>query len=347
MEFHEGSYVGRLTLNPSDLILRLEHKESFRLYEHTFFERDFVEYSALGGIEFVGRILSLSYQPNKRPDGVTVTLAEAPSKLNMTLLYESPLFPSPLKFQFLVPAMKKQTGGTDLDTMNRKLEQIQRTMEARVAPLLLKLQELEERCGSTIALSGCDSVIPLSCSTLTLVRHETMLPSGHAFTLLVPKRTLTGQSPNWTNPASQGWSTYETYGFKNHYIHTGILSIAPLKYLKDCTSLTLSGTAEIKDYSPLGELTNLTSLSIVSSRAFNPSNPSFPNGAGQNPPLTDISWIKHLTKLTSINFLGCSQLVDITPLKNVPNLRTLDIRETGVKTVDFLSVSNPHLTITK
>jgi hypothetical protein len=67
--------------------------------------------------------------------------------------------------------------------------------------------------------------------------------------------------------------------------------------------------------------------------------------AGQYPCIKDISWITSLKKLQNISFRGCSRLVDITPLKQLPNLKTLDIRETGVKNTDFLTHSG--LTITK
>ena len=41
MEFKTGSYNTRLILNPTDIILRFEHSETHRVYERTFFERDF------------------------------------------------------------------------------------------------------------------------------------------------------------------------------------------------------------------------------------------------------------------------------------------------------------------
>ena len=50
MEFKTGNYNTRLILNPTDLILRLEHNENHRVYERTFFERDFADFIVLGGI---------------------------------------------------------------------------------------------------------------------------------------------------------------------------------------------------------------------------------------------------------------------------------------------------------
>jgi hypothetical protein len=129
-----------------------------------------------------------------------------------------------------------------------------------------------------------------------------------------------------------------------------LTSISNMKYLKNCKQVTLSGCMELADYATLGEMPWLTHITIVSSRQWAQHNTS--NGtqwtwanAGNNPPLRDISWVKNLKSLQNLTLLGCSSLSDITPLKELPNLKELDIRETAVRNTDFLV--NPNLKITK
>jgi hypothetical protein len=60
MEFTAGEFNVRLILNPTDFILRFEHSDTHRVYERTFFERDFIDYNVLGGLEFVGKAKGLA-----------------------------------------------------------------------------------------------------------------------------------------------------------------------------------------------------------------------------------------------------------------------------------------------
>ena len=66
---------------------------------------------------------------------------------------------------------------------------------------------------------------------------------------------------------------------------------------------------------------------------------------GSRPVINSVSWISELKNLQTVSFLGCSSLVDIRPIADLPRLSTLDIRETGVKNTSFLTSSS--LTITK
>ena len=59
MDFTLSSYTGRLVLNPSDIILQLEHTKTSRNYQQTFY--DFHEFAQMGGIEFISRLLSVVF----------------------------------------------------------------------------------------------------------------------------------------------------------------------------------------------------------------------------------------------------------------------------------------------
>jgi len=153
---------------------------------------------------------------------------------------------------------------------------------------------------------------------------------------------------NWQQPfgnpqagCNQNWEPHP----HTYVVVQAVNNLSNLKFLKHCTQLILSGLNEVRDYSPLGEMTQLTHLTIVSSRHFHWNNSATYPNQGNNPILTDIKWITKLKNLHSLTLLGCNSLSDITPLKELTNLRELDIRETAVRNSDFLT--NPHLKITK
>ena len=54
------------------------------------------------------------------------------------------------------------------------------------------------------------------------------------------------------------------------------------------------------------------------------------------PKLKDISWIKNLKQLHTANFNSCQNLIDISPLTKIPNLKTVHVNNTGVKNALFL-----------
>jgi hypothetical protein len=370
MEFQYSEYIVRITLNPVDIIVRFEHTTNFRAYEQTFFERDFPEAALLGGLEFLGKALISAFQQEKAGGEVTIEdFKKSNTTVSFNLTINNPLFVSAIMFPIELHALRKESGNVDVSVLNRKVKEmsdgfeprllkLQQALETRLATLdtlTSKLKEMEERCGDVITLPGCEYAIPTTLNTLTLVRNNTGLPNGEYVSGLMPQMKC-----NPKNTSNQSVSFNQDYPFQNHqhgyantwapavgyYPHNGIHNLKNLKYMRSCTQLVVSGTSELRDYSPIGEMPHLTHLTIVSSRSINPhSNPiQYPN-QGNNPILTDIKWVKNLKNLQSLTLLGCSSLSDITPLKDLPNLRELDIRETAVRNTDFLI--NPNLKITK
>jgi Leucine-rich repeat (LRR) protein len=95
-------------------------------------------------------------------------------------------------------------------------------------------------------------------------------------------------------------------------------------------------------------LPNLTGLTIIGSRkltAIHPANPNTPTNVENTeipgtPTITHLNWITGLKNLQTLVLVGCKNLSDISALKDLPNLKELDIRETAVKNTDFLTNSN-------
>ena len=363
MEFSYESYAVRIVLNPVDIIVRFEHQSNSRVYEQTFFERDFQEYQVLGGLDFVGKVITMALQKDKDKEADMAKFTETPSKLTFDIVVSSKLFAKKnIVLSFALPALRKQTASADLDIVNKKVKDVVDSMEPKLAAmqtltekLLARITELEERGSQFVVFPGCDYAISVTIPSLTLGRNNFGLPNGEYLSSMYPQmRCMPKNNQNQLANFNKDIPFMNHgHGINNiwtdapgHYSHSGITSLKSLKHLKNCAHLTLSGTSELRDYSPIGDMTSLVTLTIVSSRSVNPNtNPvSYPS-AGHNPPLTDIKWITKLKNLQTLSFLGCASLVDITPLKELTNLRELDIRETGVRNTDFLT--NPNLKITK
>ncbi len=354
MDFTHGNYSGKLVLNPNDFILRFEHTKYGRCYEKTFFERDFSDYLVLGGVEFIQKALLLCFKENAQ--GLVVSgWKETTSEIQFKLIYRTNILPKEIEIDFLVPAIRKSSTTPDLDELEKKIASLTKLVSG-LSGIADRVKELEDRCGETIVLPGCDYAIPTNITSLTLVLNGTEIDTNGSGTFHSSMYNgLRFNNTNYQNIAQTSYplGTQPGYAITLHqnpsptYVFNSLKNITNLKYLKNLTSLSIWGASELTDYSVLKELKNLTSLCIASARksAHIGNNAMKPQNAGNNPPLKDVTWIEGLTNLTSVSFLGCSQLVNITPLKKLNSLQSLDIRETGVKNTDFLT--NAGLTIVK
>lgn len=359
MEFSYTNFNGRLILNPNDFILRFEEKENYRIYERIFLDRDFVEYLAIGGINFVSAAISLLFSDSDKAKSNGLIIKDFTSNSNMIafkLVYTNAVIVDPIVIPFQICAIRKEDAGVDLEDVNRRMKSLMSSFEKRMLEMESKVLELTERCGDSITISGCEYAIPIHTTTLKLVRNNCGDWDNHFYSCIFPHKNFCVPDGNkFTNQASSttwqwvqnGTITLYDSPFTYSILNTNVkICLKNIKYLKNCQWLMLCGLSVIQDYSAIGNLTELQTLIICSSRET--SNPIRANQQVEHSndcQLKDISWIRNLKKLTTVKFMGCSQLTDITPLKDLPNLTTLDIRGTGVKNSDFLT--NGKLTITK
>lgn len=334
MEFICGSHDVRLILNPTDMILRLENRDTKRLYERTFYERDFAEVIVLGGLEFVGKVFAAKI--------ASASITETTSEVTFALAFTHELLPKPLTLTFQVPALKREKASADVEGLLARLKKMESVLTL-CKELSARVQDLEERCGDTITLPGCDYVIPVNVENLILVRNGGMLPDGRSFSSAYPgyyHQTNHGQS-NFSEsmPFNQSWTKVK----KDEYlvVFNKLFAINNLKYCKNLKTLTICGSSELSDYSPIRKLNLIENLTIVACSLSTQTPQGGWHYAAKNnhPSLTDISWISNLTKLERLSFSGCSQLVEIRILKHLPNLVEVDLRETGVKNVSFIGSS--------
>ena len=109
--------------------------------------------------------------------------------------------------------------------------------------------------------------------------------------------------------------------------------LTPLSNLTELRTLRFSGdsnnpSTNIRDLSPLAELTNLTRLDIVGT-------------------FDDLSPLASLTNLTNLRIEGNLSFQDLTPLSHLSELRILWIRPTGNNTLFYLDDLTPLANLTQ
>jgi hypothetical protein len=207
--------------------------------------------------------------------------------------------------------------------------------------------ELEARCGDTITLPGCDYAISTEVENLILIKNCGMLSDGRQFSTFYQDFYMQN-SPSYneynlnnnTHPQmgnNPSWSIVKNG--EKAIIFNNLKSIKNLKYCKKLVHLTICGADELSDYT-LSDLKNLYTLNIIA----NFGQPNY-KVKDSNPQLTDISWISNLKNLQNVSFRGCTNLVNVGPIKDLPNLKELDLRDSGVKNNGFLASSNLKITV--
>ena len=341
MDFTLSSYSGRLVLNSSDIILQLEHTKTSRNYQQTFYDHSFHEYTQMGGIEFISRLLSVVLWENR--EGLSISVShETPANVTLLLTYATPLFVKPVEFVLDLPAVRKT--GSDLDVLERKLKLMTRDFQAIVEQLMGRIRTLEEKTQDFTVFPGCDFAIPTSLPSLKLILSGTHSLDCHFYSTAYPQMKAPSANPSYITsitPFGQQGVLPQWKKDTGAFAFVETVSIANLKHMRELTSLTLAGlTCSESEYEILGTLTNLTSLTIHSARnAVNSNPPTTTNAAEGRVTLTNLNWITPLKHLETLVLVGCTELVDITALKHLPNLKTLDIRETAVKNTNFLTSS--------
>ena len=352
MELVCGNYDVKLIPNPTDFILRLENRENARLFERTFFERDFAEYIVLGGLEFVVNLLK-DVMPKQ------AGIKESPTQATFTVSWKAE-FIRRVDFNFVIPAIKRDKASGDMEEVTARMKKMEKVAVEQKAALdrmlvlydkiSVNVTELEARCGDTITLPGCDYAISTDVENLILIKNWGMLPDGRQFSTFYPGFFFQS-NPGWTEYAGTSPCHHPNQGTNPQWsivkngekaiIFNNLKSIKNLKYCKKLTSLTICGAEELTDYT-LSDLKKLQTLNIIAN--FGHQHPNF-RVKDSNPPLTDISWISSMKGLENVSFRGCSQLVNVGPIKDLPNLKELDLRDTGVKNTGFLASSTLKITV--
>ena len=338
MEFSYGEYNVTFVQNATDCILRFEDKKTLKLYENTFFERDFGEFSPFGGLDFVCNLIQEAL--GKANEKVAVKKCAFVSKnLVLTIEYSSSVFPKPLEVILNLAPKRRESATEDMETMGRRIKDMEKMIQS-LRCLKERIEMLEDMNDGMVMIPGCYPV-PQDVKHLNLLLFGSQVPAGipNMGNALGPHNQLycvnyvqagwgggiNSQHPNTTSLSNIHY---------NHVTNASLTTLKNLKYLQSCETLILSGMSLITDYSPIGQMKNLKTLAIVGS----PNNQFIPQ-------LKDIAFVKDLHKLENVYFTHCQHLVNIRPLQSLDNLKILNIQGTGVMNSDFLRQS--ALTITK
>jgi hypothetical protein len=318
MELAYKDYSVRIVHNPSDIIVRFTDAKTMRLWQVVYTERDFVEYQVLGGLEFVASLLKDAL----KSEVYEISDFKVTSKqLSFTIQYAPDEHCKQINIEFLLPAIKKETANVDMESVSNRIALLEKAL-AELVPLQKEVaqqkdkitsltQDLEiqkEKSAGYIVLPGC---------FLPIREDIVMLHLG----LINTTNPLTGLNfgcGQFGNSIGQKLYICETFNNLNN-----------LKYLKKCEILSIANPT-IKDFSPIGEMSSLTTLHI-----------SFSNPSTD---LVDISWIKKLTKLEMVLLFNCKGLTDISPLLGLKKLKSIDIRGSGVQNTSLFGM---HITINR
>jgi len=312
MELVYKHYTVRFVHNPTDTIVRFVDNKTMRIWETTFTERNFIEYQILGGLEFIISVLKNALTTEVHP---IIDFKATPKHLSFTIEYIPDEHCKMLPINLAFTAVKKETANLDLESiatqMNEMKHLFQKMHDRSLEEMTVKIQTLEkelavqkEKSNGYIILPGCKEPIDSTRESLHIgLRGNSNPVSGVVY----------------NNPA------------ESYIMHDGLKSIKNLIYLTKCTNLTLFNTMLVQDYSPIGEMTQLKSLSII----YNNNNTAT---------VATVAWISTLIHLESACFYGCLALTDIGNMASLPKLKTLDIRVSGVKNTAMFPSS---ITITR
>ena len=339
MELSYGDYNVCLVQNATDCILRFEDKKTLKLFENTFFERDFQEFQPFGGLEFVCNLIQWALEESN--EYICVQDCSIVAKnLILNIKCYSPLFPKPFVVRLQLLPKRRESATEDMETMSKRLKEMEKTIRL-LQGMKERMDVLEEMNGGMVMIPGCYP-IPSDVQHLKLLFFGSTVPTGIPnLGNVLAGGNVSHQASAWNHPFYTHIKNTTSLSNANytHVTNDSLTTIQNLKYLQSCETLVLSGMKMISDYSPIGQMKNLKTLAILGcpTHALD-SQPYIPQ-------LTDISWIKNLTKLENIYFTHCQQLTNVQPLKFLDNLTILNIQGTGVKNTDCLSQT--ALTITK
>jgi len=314
MDFKHNGYDVRIVQNAADTIIRFETRDTRKLYEATFFDRDFPEYTSLGGLEFATKMLTNALQGVAN---VAIRCSVVDGDLNVVVEYTTPLFPKPVLLTFVLNSVRRASATEDVVSLGRRIKELEGQLTDMVA-LQKRLDDMEEATSDVVFMPG---IMPIPNTVNSFI----YIPEGAIACAIYIAPTLLSQGQHWGH-----WPHYKINSHSQFATNNLPSSIQNIKRLKSCQHVVICNhsATSLTGIESIGSLPHLISLNLV-----NVDN------------LRDISWITNCPKLTHLVLFGCSGLTDISPVRDLKNLTVLDVRGTGVKNTDFLT--NSRLTITK
>ena len=261
MEFNYKDYFVRIVQNPTDLIVRFE---KHRVWERTFTERDFVELQVLGGLEFIGNLLTAVLKADETKLLKAKDITEGPKNLSFDLVY-FPEHISPITINICLQAVKLQTANVETELLARQLRELKTSVkELTDLTITLKkqLQEQIEKSQGYVMIAGSPN--PINDKIISLDANS--LPSHNLITSLANLKYLT----ECTSLFLQGIHVEDFSAIGNMTkLQTLIINSAPklkdiswIKNLKQLHTANFNSCQNLIDISPLTKIPNLKTVHV-------------------------------------------------------------------------------------
>ena len=345
MNFEFRNYNVRLTFNPADITIRMEHRENRRLYESTFMTEDFECLSAIGGLSTFENILKTAFGSD---DSAKITIVE--EKIDtLTLKVEVSGLISKC-WTLGLAARRRESGDTAVEVEELR-EQI-KYLQNKISSYLTTLHILESKISDYILIPGCPVI---SCTLDKINFVESMIPNNFPITCTVHNclHKVIGveklstynfghQYINCTAGHNIHWSLKEYFKFVN-----------PPSYDLETNTYTVKDPEDIAcayDVYHIETIEHLEELSITHTKPFTLGFISeyklkkltlhCPNL--ENDIIDDIGNCKTLEE---IDLEGCIKITNVNGLAELPALTKLNIKGTAVK--NTAALTNSRLMIEK
>jgi len=130
MDFTHNGYDVRIVQNAADTIIRFETCDTRKVYEATFFDRDFPEYASLGGLEFATKMLTNALQGVAN---VAIRCSISHGDLTVEVEYTTPLFPKPVLLTFVLHSVRRTSATEDVVSLGRRIKELESQLTEMVA----------------------------------------------------------------------------------------------------------------------------------------------------------------------------------------------------------------------
>ncbi len=328
MNFEFRSYNVRLTFNPADITIRMEHQENRRLYESTFMTEDFEGLSAIGGLSTFEKILKAAFTDSS----AFIEIIE--EKIDHVSLKVGVNGIIPMSWTIRICARRRESGDTAVEVEE---------LRERVDVINTEVDQLSDRLFIVILIPGCPvikddfnitelnfvdtmvpDVLPFKCPTCVSQKNEQ---------LKIPKEKLStfNTQPSYPNHIQCAFNHYFPISFIEY-----IKYINPMPYNLETNTYVVKSLRDLSDglFDDRVELECLNSLSI-SIKDGNSMLSNFRNFMKNRltlkkltlhcPNLEDIEGIENCKTLEEIDLEGCEKITNINMLAELPALKKLRI----------------------
>ncbi len=343
MNFEFRSYNVRLTFNPADITIRMEHQENRRLYESTFMTEDFEGLSAIGGLSTFEKILKAAFTDSS----AFIKIIE--EKIDHISLKVGVNGLISMSWTITVSARRREKNDTAVEVEE---------LRENITKLFGKIASLEDalfcRTTSDILIPGCP-VISFALNKINFV--ESMIPNNLPVTCTthncpykvigVERLSTYNTHSSYLNHIQCNAGHYISWSLKEYikYVNPPLYDLETKTYtVKDPEDIACAYDDHIEAIEHLEELsithTKRFTLGFISEYTLKKLTLHCPNLTDE-----DLEGIGNCKTLEEIDLENCSKLTNVNLLAKMPALTKLNIKGTAVK--NTAALTNSRLMIEK